>query len=328
MVFKDGKINLERYLGVYHDFHTDKDGTFHMITSMEKYLIDAVNVFMKEAGIVNLPFVPTPSLDDIVAAEDDVTKGLFFSSCSSHLMKVLYSARLCRHDLLVTTSFLARRVSAWGANEDRRLKRLMAYIWHHADLGLHHSLHPNDLKDAVLDFSPDAELGGDPYSTRATGGSWIEISSADGKRCWPVACICKKASHTSGSTNDSETTSLVGAQDSGLKREVIPILDHLETSLKRSVKLVCKEDNTQCIALVKRGFSPAMRYLKRHAKLSLGFVHEVFFPDLDNEDAPRYSAEIKYWPSTEHKGDWMTKELNQKDFINARERAGIKKYHG
>ena len=60
-------------------------------------------------------------------------------------MKLLYVARLCRADILVTTTFLARRIYKWSINEDRRLHRLMAYCWHHAGKELVHELHPDVL---------------------------------------------------------------------------------------------------------------------------------------------------------------------------------------
>ena len=103
---------------------------------------------------------------------------------------------------------------------------------------------------AAAGASPDAELGGDPYSTKASGGYWLELSSPCGTRKWPLGFSIKKAGHTSGSTADSETWSLVGANDSGLKREVIPVLAQLEVSLRRPVKLICKEDNTACITQI------------------------------------------------------------------------------
>ena len=70
----------------------------------------------------------------------------------------------------------------------------------------------------------------------------------------------KEAGHTSSSTADSETWSLVGANDSGLKRKVIPVLAQVEVTLQRPVKLVCKENNTACIAAIKRGYSIALRH--------------------------------------------------------------------
>ena len=241
----------------------------------------------------------------------------------SHLMKIMYMSRLCRADVVTTNSFLARRVHYWSLNDDRRLHRLMSYIFHHLDLCLVHELHPDDKDGAFLDFSPDAELGGDPYTTKASGGFWLELSSPGGERKWPISFGTKKATHTSGSTADSETWSLVGSHDAVLKRDIIPILHQLEVTLGRPVKLVGKEDNTACISAIKRGYSLALRYLQRHAQVSLGFSHEVFFPDFDDAGAPKYVAELAYWESKSHKGDWMTKELQPKQFQDAVKLAGF-----
>ena len=104
-------------------------------------------------------------------------------------------------------------------------------------------------------FPLTRNLGGDPYTTKASGGFWLEISSPCGERKWPVCFGSKNASHTSRSTADSKTWSLIGAYDATLKRDVIPILLQLEVTLGRSFKLVGKS-NTACIAAVKRGYSP------------------------------------------------------------------------
>ena len=224
-------------------------------------------------------------------------------------MKIMYIGRLCRGDVLVTTTFLARRINWWSVNEDKRMHRLMSYISNHSCLSLNHCLSSADVAGAFLDFSPDAELGGDPYTIKASGGYWLELSSPCGERKWPICFGTKKAGHTSGSTADSETWSLVGTHDAALKRDVIPILHQIETTLGRPVKLIGKEDNTACIAAVRRGYSPALRYLPRHAQVSLGFVKEVFHPDWEDNAAPKYISELTYWESKCHKGDWMTKEL-------------------
>ena len=89
------------------------------------------------------------------------------------------------------------------------------------------------------------------------------------------------------------------------------------------MKLVGKEDNTATIAAVKRGYSPALRYLQQHAQVSLGFCHEVFHPDWEDQVAPKYLSELTYWESKSHKGDWMTKELPPKHFQDASTLAGF-----
>ena len=151
---------------------------------------------------------------------------------------------------------------------------------------------------------------------------WLEITSADGNRCWPLSWFYRKAGHSSGSTADSEVHALVGAGDSGLKKEVIPILEQLERYLRRSVKLVGNEENTQCIAAIKRGCSPSLRHLQRHCRTSLGFSYEVFYPDADS--IVQYDSELRYCETAKQKGDWMTKALGRAGFIKAREAAGYR----
>ena len=136
-----------------------------------------------------------------------------------------------------------------------------------------HRLSTNDRSRAELVYSPDAELGGDAMPTQDTGGFWLEVRSADGRNSWPVNWAIQQAGNTSTALADSETWSLVGADELGLKKEAIPLLHQMEVSLGRVVHLRSMEDNTQCIAAIKRGHSPALRHLQRHCRLSLGFTH-------------------------------------------------------
>ena len=147
------------------------------------------------------------------------------------------------------------------------------------------------------------------FSTKATRDFWLHIESGDGSHRWPIAWACKKVGHTSTATADSETWSAIGANEEGLKKEVIPILHQIEVSLGRLVLLQCHEDNTQTIFAIRRGYSPALRHLKRHINLGLGFTHEVFYPDLSDSSAPKYWSSLVYCPTDEQLGDMLTKEL-------------------
>ena len=84
-----------------------------------------------------------------------------------------------------------------------------------------------------------------------------------------------------------------------------------------------KEDNTACISAVKRGYSPALKYLPRHAQVILGFANEVFHPNWEDQAAPKYVSELSYWESKSHKGDWVTKELPPKGFKHALDLPGF-----
>ena len=54
-----------------------------------------------------------------------------------------------------------------------------------------------------------------------------------------------------------------------------------------------------------------------------GFFSRGFFPNFDDAGAPKYVAELAYWESKSHKGDWMTKELQPKQFQDAVKLAGF-----
>ncbi len=99
------------------------------------------------------------------------------------------------------------------------------------------------------------------------------------------------------------------SQRARIKKDVVPIFQQLEVSLQRLVRFHGQEDNTACIAAIQRGYSPALRHLQRHIRLSTGFIHEVFFPDLTDPTAPHYWSKCDYCETAKQKGDWMTKEL-------------------
>ena len=65
--------------------------------------------------------------------EDD-DPGLLNDIAAMMLMTILYSARVARYDLLKAVSFLAKRITRWDAKCDRRLHRLMCYIYTTWDL--------------------------------------------------------------------------------------------------------------------------------------------------------------------------------------------------
>ena len=127
-----------------------------MATEAKDYILDTVRTYMEECTVSSLPWVPSPSIED--KFEPSLAKpGAQSANRASHL-KLLYFARLVRGDLLVAVTFLARRIHYWSLNEDKRLRQLMAYVFHHCSETLFHRLHPKDLERAFLDYSPDAEI--------------------------------------------------------------------------------------------------------------------------------------------------------------------------
>ena len=70
----------------------------------------------------------TPFIDEANAFMKEEPEGVLSNIALKVLMKILYVARYCRPDLLRATCSLARRVSKWRTECDRRLHRLVSYM--------------------------------------------------------------------------------------------------------------------------------------------------------------------------------------------------------
>ena len=90
----------------------------------------------------------------------------------------------------------------------------------------------------------------------------------------------------------------------------------LEAALGRRVDLVCLEDNTQCLGVVKSGYSAALRSLPRMERISLSVAQEIFILTPENE--------IRYQPTDTRKGDVFTKRMEPVKFETALDLLGLR----
>ena len=224
-------------------------------------------------------------------------------------MKILFAARLCRPNLLVAITCLAHKDSAWQLCHEWALRKLFQYIAHNADLELVDCLDARDKVCCVLVMSPDADLAGDLETTKSSSGFWIEMQSADGKRCWPFAWRSKRQGSTASSTCEAEAISMAAV----LKSEALPLLGLFGEALSKMVSLECREDNTQCISAGKTGYSAALRRLPRTERIAVGVVNGTFATD---------DCRIVCQESSLHKGNVSTKRLAPALFETALGRLG------
>ena len=304
---------ISKFLGGHHEVKS-RNGVCEVKTNMRDFIVDAVEKYKQEIGVTKLPAVRSPFLDEDFIPKGQDAPGMMAASCSSHLMKLLFAARLARPDILVPITRLASKVSCWQLCHDRHLHRLMSYLAHHADLELRGSLSTADLDTCVLVMSVDADLAGDMETAKSTSGMYLELRSADDQRCWPLSWRSKRQGSTASSTCEAEYIALATC----LKAEALPMLDLLSTALRREVHLNAREDNTQCLAAVKNGYSAALRHLPRTERISLSVCHEVF---IENED----KHSLVYEPTESHKGDVFTKRLGPAQFERAIRMLGLHK---
>ena len=104
------------------------------------------------------------------------------ATCPSHLVKLLFAARLSRPDITMAITRLASKVSSWNTSHDRAPKRLMQYVATKPDLRLHSTLSTEDFADAQLVMSPDDGIAGDFETAKSTTDMILELRSRDGER--------------------------------------------------------------------------------------------------------------------------------------------------
>ena len=100
---------------------------------MEGHCQQCVDKYLELSGkdISSLKPVPTPSLDDKSFTDADmVTKGALQANASKCVLKCLWVARQSRPDLLWSINTLARNITKWTTACDKRLHRLISYMYH------------------------------------------------------------------------------------------------------------------------------------------------------------------------------------------------------
>eukprot|EP00972_Heterocapsa_arctica_P073758 10889611-Heterocapsa_arctica.AAC.1 len=111
----------------------------------------------------------TPYTAEDNAGDSTEPAGLMGPVSASHLMRLLFAARVARPDLQTAIVRLSKYITVWKCRHDRALQRLMSYGVSSAALKLTGSLPIGQLEQAKLVVWPDADLAGDKGSSKATG---------------------------------------------------------------------------------------------------------------------------------------------------------------
>ena len=128
-----------------------------------------------------------------------------------------------------------------------------------------------------------------------------------------VAWGVKTQDGTSQSTAVSELDSI----DHHLKHCGIPSLDLWEVLLDRKdLSLTVCEDNEAAIKIIKKGYSPALRWVHRVRRLNLGWLNEVF---------QNAWLKIQHTPSPEMRADPFTKTIAPSKWAAALELLGLQR---
>jgi hypothetical protein len=310
--------DLYKYLGCFHYFAEEQLNGARIMTvqfSMADFFRSACEIFMEETG-ERLRGAPTPYAPDIRQEDLDALMskpGKYASRAASYIMKIMYGARMAMPQICVAVSRLSSQISRWTADSDRKLLRVYNYLYSNTDKVLTGSLSTEDSGVIRLIAWPDADLNGDPSSSRSTDGFFVELAGGAG-RGMPLAWGSHKQGSTALHTAEAETVSMAHC----VRQELLPLQLLMEAMLGFPVECEVMEDNSACIVAITKGYSPSMRHLRRTQRISLGHLHDVFF-EKEELRGDHGKVNLKKANTIEHKGDMMTKELAPAQFNRALE---------
>ncbi|MHC4951072.1 MAG: hypothetical protein ACYTEU_08835, partial [Planctomycetota bacterium] len=279
----------------------------------------------------------TPCIDDhLIPADEFDERGVLSSKAARIVLKTLYVARIARYDFMWTVNMLAREVTRWTVACDRRLHRLICYMFQTAEYA--QICFVGDApQDCWLTLFSDASFAGDLRDSKSTSGGILCLVGP--KTYVPISWICKKQCAVSHSTAEAEVISL----DAGVRLEGIPALtfwstvidvfdpisapkkpntltiderlhlrrqshdlfgsvDYVPPSLPIKygrATLYAMEDNDSVIKMIVKGRSPNLRHVGRTHRVDLDWLFERI-----NKDPGIF---VKWVGTKEQLGDILTK---------------------
>ena len=87
-----------------------------------------------------------------------------------------------------------------------------------------------------------------------------------------------------------------------LRESLVPLQTLWAILLQRPVRSIIHEDNESTIAVINSGYSPQLRYLAKHHRISLGVVNEL---------CQHGDIDVEHIETSKQKGDLMTKGLQR-----------------
>ncbi len=293
----DNPKESNRYLGCQHVLSEDSDGR-HISYDVSDFMNQCCLKYFDAAkcGSEDMKKAPTPFLpDEALTAADEESVGELREDACKVLMKILYGARIARFDLLNPTRALASCVTKWTRACDKKLHRLVSYIYHTRDHVLQGTVN-DKADDLYLRLYSDADFAGCPNSSRSTSGVFLCLCGPN--TLMPLAALSKKQPCVSHSTPEAELV----AADLAVRCEGIPALIIWELILGRKMRLVFEEDNQAAIVVMKTGYSAALRHMGRTHKVCLRWLHERVV---------EHDMEVNYCLTHEQRADIFTKGFTE-----------------
>ena len=207
----------------------------------------------------------------------------------STVAQCLYLAHRTRPDVLLTTNFLATRVSSPTTVDKDKLIRLLRYLFGTKDRTL--NFYPKGNRIEEISTYIDVAFGVHEDAKSRTG-SYISVAGC---------CIRAKSSKQKLVTKDSTEAELVGASDD--ISEAIRVRNFLIEQGYKMKPITLYQDNQSTIAMLNKGETSGKR--NRHINVRYFFI---------TDRVKLGEVSIKYLPTAQMTADMLTKPLQGEVF--------------
>ena len=308
---------LQKILGVNVSFKKGSDkagGFFDAAFSMPDYSKLLVERYKQVKGALPLsPRVTSPYLQvspsEYTSSKETDALTVFQQHAASIIMGVMYLARMCRSDILNTTTELTTHLTKWSRVSDKKLQTLLSYLNNTADYAMWGRVRCRQAQGFRLEHFADANLGGLDLCTRSvSGGLSFVVDDLDTR--FPVFFSSRRQTATATSTAESELVALTKL----VLESVLPLEETLEFLFQKEIPSTTWEDNMACTLVVRSGFSQALRHLQKHHRLAIGTAHETYSAD---------HRELKHIATERQRADGLTKGMAPCKIPSIRSQLGI-----
>jgi hypothetical protein len=235
----------------------------------------------------------TPHCDSGTLVEsDDGCVGQLSASSARLVMKLMWLGRISRPDILVAINTLARHITKWSANDDKRAARLVGYIA--ATIDHAHVMRINDPPAELwLSLYVDSDFGSSP-DMKSTGGFIIALQVPNS------FAVILWGSKTRRAVSRSTTEAEFVALSTALFGDAISLLSVCQKLIASTLVLKVYEDNQAVLAIIAKGYSPKLKHLAKFHRINVASTCEAFSVE---------DILIEYVSTSHQKADVMNKAL-------------------
>ena len=164
----------------------------------------------------------------VEVADSETEPNQFHTEAARVIMKIMYGARMARPDLLRTIAYLARFLTKWNEDMDKRLQRLMSYI-HHSYSYRTYAYMGEEQPTSTLDIYSDSDYAGCTQTQRSTTGSVLFLRGG-GDTSVPISFMSTRQGSVSISTPEAE----IVAMDMTIRILTLPVMCLVEEIFPQS----------------------------------------------------------------------------------------------